>query len=114
MRQNPRAAVSTNHQERVEWKSHARLTASVERERYLLHRLTLHPETEAVFVDAFLKPPLYSLAFERGFGTLYTAAYHPNDLSVELLWPGRKWKNHLVDFQAGSLQVTYPDQALLY
>ena len=102
------AAVSTNHQERVEWKSHARLTATVERERFLLHRLTLHPETKEVFVGSFLKPPLYSLAFDQGFGTLYTAAYHPHDLTAELLWPGRRWKKSIGQFHTDSLQVIYP------
>ncbi len=105
-----RAAVSTNHQERVEWKSHARLTATVERERYLLHRLTLHPETKELFVRAFLKPPLYSSAFDRGFGTLYTAAYHPHNLSAELLWPGRRWQKSFDQFNADSVKVVYPRQ----
>ncbi|MBY6057791.1 C45 family autoproteolytic acyltransferase/hydolase [Leisingera daeponensis] len=104
-----RAAVATNHQERVEWTSHARLTASVERERFLLQRLTLHPETKDKFTGSFLKPPLYSLAFDRGFGTLYTAAYHPCDLTAELLWPGRVWRKKLDSFDAGRLGVDYPD-----
>ena len=34
------AAVATNHQENVEWVSHARFTSTVERERFLLQRLT--------------------------------------------------------------------------
>lgn len=103
------AAVATNHQERVEWTSHARLTASVERERFLLHRLTLHPETKEKFVGTFLKPPLYSLAFDKGFGTLYTAAYHPGDLSVDLLWLGRTWCKTLDLFEPGQLAIVYPD-----
>nr|WP_052260514.1 MULTISPECIES: C45 family peptidase [unclassified Leisingera] len=103
------AAVATNHQERVEWASHARLTASVERERFLLQRLTLHPETKEKFVGTFLKPPLYSLAFDKGFGTLYTAAYHPDELSVELLWPGRTWQKNLDCFEADQWLVGYPD-----
>ncbi|MFW8635292.1 C45 family autoproteolytic acyltransferase/hydolase [Cribrihabitans pelagius] len=103
-----RAAVATNHQERVEWTSHARLTASVERERFLLQRLTLHEEPKAKFIGAFLKPPLYSLAFDRGFGTLYTAAYHPAERSVDLLWPGRAWRQNLDRFEAGYLGVDYP------
>lgn len=81
------AAVATNHQERVEWSSHARFTASVERERYLLQRLTLHVEPPEKFIGAFLKPPLYSLAFDKGFGTLYTAVYHPHLGSLEVRWP---------------------------
>ena len=86
-----RAAVATNHQERVEWATHARLTATVERERYLLQRLTLHVEPKDAFIAAFLRPPLYSTAFPEGFGTLYTAAYHPRDRSFDLHWPNRSW-----------------------
>jgi predicted choloylglycine hydrolase len=85
------AAVATNHQERVEWDHHARFTATVERERYLLQRLTLHPETEERFIGAFLRPPLYSLAFSSGFGTLFTAAYRPRKRSMALCWPNRSW-----------------------
>ncbi len=76
------AAVATNHQERVEWSSHARFTATVERERFLLQRLTLHVEPAERFVGAFLRPPLYSLAYDQGFGTLYTAVYRPAERTM--------------------------------
>ena len=102
------AAVATNHQERVEWKSHARLTATVERERFLLQRLTLHPETQEKFVGAFLKPPLYSLAFDRGFGTLYSAAYRPAQKTVELHWPGAAWKKDFATFAEDRIAISYP------
>ena len=105
------AAVATNHQERVEWSSHARFTATVERERYLLQRLTLHPETQERFIGAFLKPPLYSLAFDRGFGTLYTAAYFPREDSVELHWPGTHWHKSFDAFGEDIITVTYPSPA---
>ncbi|MGP6087967.1 C45 family autoproteolytic acyltransferase/hydolase [Antarctobacter jejuensis] len=105
------AAVATNHQERVEWKSHARVTATVERERYLLQRLSLHPETQEKFVGAFLKPPLYSLAFDRGFGTLYTAAYRPQRREVELVWPGATWRKSFDSFPEDHLAITYPKTA---
>jgi len=102
------AAVATNHQERVEWRSHARLTATVERERYLLQRLTLHPEPEDKFIRAFLRPPLYSLAFDRGFGTLYTAAYRPRTGRVEIFWPGRQWSKSFDAFEEDSMTIAYP------
>jgi predicted choloylglycine hydrolase len=102
------AAVATNHQERVEWKSHARLTATVERERFLLQRLTLHPETQEKFVRSFLKPPLYSLAFQHGFGTLYTAAYRPRRRSMDLHWPGATWTKSFDDFPEDSIAISYP------
>jgi len=102
------AAVATNHQERVEWSSHARFTATVERERFLLHRLTLHPETQDKFVGAFLKPPLYSTAFSHGFGTLFTAAYRPADGAVDIHWPGLDWPKSFDHFPEDSVRVDFP------
>ena len=103
------AAVATNHQERVEWSSHARFTATVERERYLLQRLTLHPETQERFISAFLKPPLYSTAFSAGFGTLYTAAYRPKAGTLDVHWPGRSWSKGFERFQQDSVRVVFPE-----
>ncbi|MEM8760390.1 MAG: C45 family peptidase [Pseudomonadota bacterium] len=105
-----RVAVATNHQERVEWASHARFTATVERERFLLQRLTLHMEPQETFVGAFLKPPLYSVAFAQGFGTLYTSVYRPQRRAMEVLWPGVSWPFHLDDFHEGARRVHFPEQ----
>ena len=105
------SAVATNHQEQVEWSSHARFTATVERERYLLHRLSLHPETMEKFIAAFLRPPLYSTAFDAGFGTLYTAAYRPRDGVVDIHWPGRVWSQSFDGFSEEIVRVIYPRTA---
>jgi len=102
------AAVATNHQERVEWDGHARFTATVERERFLLQRLTLHKEPKEKFVDAFLRPPLYSTAFAQGFGTLYTAVYEPRRRAMRLCWPGTAWHQSLDAFTEDFRQVHYP------
>jgi len=106
------AAVATNHQEKVEWASHARFTATVERERYLLQRLTLHVESANRFVSAFLRPPLYSFAFNQGFGTLYTAVYEGRQRRLTLHWPGKVWKLEMRNFQEGNASVRLPDAAL--
>ena len=103
--------VATNHQERVEWQSHARATATVERERFLLQKLTLHPGPADRFIGAFLKPPLYSLAFDRGFGTLYTAAYRPREGRLSLHWPDREWTQSFAAFEEGAISITYPAPA---
>lgn len=102
------AAVATNHQETVEWISHARLTATVERERYLLQRLTLHRDPEDKFIGAFLRPPLYSTAFAMGFGTLYTAVYRPRLGQMEIRWPDAIWKHSFNHFQEGARLVLIP------
>jgi Predicted choloylglycine hydrolase len=72
-----RRPVATNHQGQVEWHRHARMTATVEREKFLLDHLARKRESVAAFIAVFLKPPLYSVAYDRGFGTLYTAVYDP-------------------------------------
>ncbi len=105
------AAVATNHQENVEWVSHARFTATVERERFLLHRLRLHRDPEDKFINAFLKPPLYSTAFSAGFGTLYTAVYRPRKGEMELRWPGTVWPLSLDNFVEGAREVLVPGAA---
>ena len=103
------AAVATNHQETVDWIQHARLTATVERERFLLQRLTLHIDPEEKFVGAFLKPPLYSTAYLDGFGTLYTAVYKPRKGQMEIHWPGTMWPFELDNFQESYRNVHIPD-----
>jgi predicted choloylglycine hydrolase len=105
------AAVATNHQDSVEWVSHARFTATVERERFLLQRLALHRDPEEKFIGAFLKPPLYSTAFAAGFGTLYTAVYRPRKREMEVRWPGTCWPLSLADFQEGGRRVQIPGAA---
>ncbi len=104
------SAVATNHQEAVEWISHARFTATVERERFLLQRLTLHIETQEKFIGAFLKPPLYSTAYSAGFGTLYTAVYRPRRLEMEVRWPGTVWPFSLDGFKDGMRRIHMPNE----
>ena len=104
-------AVATNHQERVEWASHARFTSTVERERFLLQRMTLHVEPEEKFVNAFLRPPLYSTRFDQGFGTLYTAIYRPRQLQMELRWPRAQWPLALHDFHEDMRVIYTPETA---
>ncbi len=102
------ARVATNHQEQVEWHKHARATATVERERFLLQRLTLHEEPADRFIGAFLKPPLYSTAFDRGFGTLYTSVYWPARGTIEYRWPGEIWQHEVTDLDEGARRIRYP------
>ena len=105
------AAVATNHQENVEWISHARFTATVERERYLLQRLSLHRDPEEKFIGHFLRPPLYSTAFHAGFGTLYTAVYRPRKGEMEVRWPGTVWPLSFADFQEDQRKIQIPGAA---
>lgn len=98
----------TNHQLRVEWPEQARASRTVERKR-CLDRLLAQAGLEAsALVDAFLTPPLYSTDHERGFGTIYTAAYRPLEGSVTLHWPDRApWRQSFRAFAEGERRVCY-------
>ncbi len=80
-------AVATNHQVTVEWQEHAAATRTVERETLMQSLLAADVPPEE-FEAAFLAPPLYSSAYSRGFGTLYTAAYRPREGRADYRWPG--------------------------
>ena len=100
-----RDAVATNHQGEVTWRAHAEATGSVERERHLLALLERADLTNEGLVAAFLAEPLRSSAFDRGFGTLYTAAYRPAARSATYSWPGVSWTQTTEAFVEGSLRV---------
>jgi predicted choloylglycine hydrolase len=89
---------ATNHQREDDWPDYARAVRSFERERYVLDLLDAPRMTRDEFVDAFLKPPLYSTAFSSGFGTIYTAAYHPAEGRADYLWPGFTMSQTFDDF----------------
>jgi predicted choloylglycine hydrolase len=82
---------AANHQEEIEWHQHARATATLQREYFLFRQLTGAARGPDDLVASFLAPPLYSNAFDKGYGTIYTAIYRPTRLEVEYLWPGARW-----------------------
>jgi len=84
-----RLRVSTNHQDRIEWKAYERMSASIERRAFLEEHLTDANETSRTFLNRFLQPPIYRTRYDRAFGTLYTAVYRPQELAVEYHWPHR-------------------------
>ncbi|OCC01434.1 hypothetical protein BA190_28500 [Labrys sp. WJW] len=100
--------VSTNHQHGVEWARHAQTTKSVEREAALEKALALHQSTENVLAG-FLRPPVYQTSYGRGYGTLYTALYRPQDASVELVWPGVIWRQSCAEFQEEARVIRFND-----
>jgi predicted choloylglycine hydrolase len=79
--------VGTNHQQRVGSEDYARMTSTVERQKFLDARLADANETRSTFIERFLHPPLHNTRYEHAFGTLYTAAYYPRDLAAEYRWP---------------------------
>ena len=85
--------------------AHATRFRSVERQQAMFDLLDAGHD-HADVVDAFLRPPLYNTEFERGFGTLYTAAYRPMECTVEYAWPGSRWRLGF-DSPAGTHDASY-------
>ncbi len=100
-----RVPVSTNHQGRVYWSGHAAASATVERERHLMQRFADRSQTPARLVAAFLDPPLRTTNYRAGFGTLYTAVYHPGTGQAEYLWPRARLVQSLAAFREGTHAV---------
>ena len=106
-----RTAAATNHQQRIEWKQHASATATVERHRRLLLMLQDSEISADLLIDAFLKPPIYSNAFDRGFGTLYSAAYWPTEGRASYFWPGSSWPQSFAHFTPGERLIGFGQHA---
>jgi predicted choloylglycine hydrolase len=104
-------AVATNHQGAVEWEEHARFTRTVERERCVAALIADPGITPARLVEAFMEPPLFSTDYSRGFGTLYTASYHPAAGTVSYQWPGSTWTQSFADFREGTHTATFNETA---
>jgi predicted choloylglycine hydrolase len=100
------AAATTNHQGEVEWPEYAEAIRSEERERCVLDLLGDGEVDRERFEDSFLEPPLHSTAHERGFGTIYTAAYEPASGRVRYRWPGLTWEQSFERFEPGDRTVT--------
>ena len=57
----------------------------------------------------FLRPPVYQTSYGRGYGTLYTALYRPQEASVELAWPGAVWRQTCAEFHEEVRYIRFND-----
>ncbi|MGH6960853.1 MAG: carcinine hydrolase/isopenicillin-N N-acyltransferase family protein, partial [Dongiaceae bacterium] len=95
--------IATNHQDQIEWAQHAEATATVARERYLVAQLSTSGTSVGSLAESFLYPPLFTDAYAKGFGTIYTALYWPRRGEVELRWPGGvAWRQSFDRFEPGT------------
>ena len=101
------ALVATNHQREVEWERHAVAVQSEERLTLLNERLGDPAESRGRFLDRFLEPPVYSQAYGKGFGTLYTAVYDPVAKTAEYRWPNHVWRQSFESFDEGAVTIRY-------
>jgi len=100
-----RVAVATNHQPARDWSEYDRWTRSGEREEFLKAMLSDPGLDLEAFKALFLQPPLFANRYERGFGTLYTAAYLPASRELEVSWRGARVRQRLDAFEERTLVI---------
>lgn len=93
------AVYATNHQGRVDWPENAAFNKTVERSEFIKNLLAEGGRNASAKADAFLRPPLYNTMFKEGFGTLYTAVYHPAEGMVQLRWPEMEIMQDFANFK---------------
>jgi len=79
---------ATNHQSKIDWVDFVNQTHSVERLRALNAEAAQDKHNLDWVSRQFLLPPLYSTDFHRGYGTLYTSMYYPQQLTALYYWHG--------------------------
>ena len=93
--------IAANHQGQVDWHNYARFTSTLERERFIYFRLREQGMTAEKMVQCFLRAPLYTTAYDHGFGTLYTSVYDPVKGQVRFVWPDGDLVQTLEKFTEG-------------
>jgi len=103
--------IAANHQGRIDWHTYARATATLERERFLFFRLQEAGMTVDKLIACFLRPPLYTTAYDNGFGTLYTAAYRPASGTARFIWPDGDLHLGIGEFRESERHQTFGSTA---
>jgi predicted choloylglycine hydrolase len=93
------AAFTTNHQKRLDWPENAAFNKTIERSLFLKNLLKEEGLSASDLVDAFMRKPLYNDLFKEGFGTLFTAGYHPKTGQIDLYWRGKQRSQSFDFFQ---------------
>jgi predicted choloylglycine hydrolase len=92
---------AANRQGRTEWPSHAEYSGTVHREEYLASLTAFPHADQSGFVGSFLRPPLFRPLVDSTWGTVYTVAYAPAELSMTLLWPDDSWRLSVLGVDQG-------------
>jgi len=88
-----------NHQEGITPSEAATESRTIERQQVMAQALDDRAMTLPALTARFFEPPLYSR--RACFTTVYTAVYRPAEGSVDYLWPGKRWRQHIGGFTPG-------------
>ena len=101
-------ACTANHQPRARLETNMDiLSDSRVRDRFLQSRLSDPRQTLDHLQQLFLSPPLYrSNKDTKGWGTIYTSLYQPQQGSVSIIWPNQQMTQSFDYFQDTQLRVS--------
>jgi predicted choloylglycine hydrolase len=103
-----RLPIAVNHQWSVESWDPVLAESTLQREWWLLRLLDDPDVDHERFLDAFLVPPLYSLAHDVGRGTVWTGVYDPQERDITYAWPNLRLPLRFDAFEEGLHPVFYP------
>jgi predicted choloylglycine hydrolase len=103
-----RLPIAVNHQWAIESWDPVLAESTLQREWWLLRLLDDPDVDHERFLGAFLVPPLYSLAHDVGRGTVYTAAYDPQEGDITYAWPTLRLPLRFEGFTDGTHEVVFP------
>ena len=95
----------TNHQLLIDWEDYAAATYTRERQFYLETCIANPDEDLDGIISRFLEKPLFNTKYEKGFGTLYTSVYLPQQKKMQLIWPKNSWTQSFDDFTEQKIVV---------
>lgn len=103
---------ATNHQKKVDWAENAAFNQTLKRSKFLKSFLKTKNLNAAELIKAFLHSPSYNSTYKEGFGTLYTAAYQPETLTVQILWPDKSIEKSFDSFAEEKILIRYKQENL--
>ncbi|MCX7561258.1 C45 family autoproteolytic acyltransferase/hydrolase [Sulfitobacter sp. F26204] len=92
-----RSPFTTNHQLGVEWPRHGRFSNTEGRADHLEQLFENAHLTAGQLIHEFLTAPLASTGYDKGFGTIYTAAYRPEARQMSLHWMDGAREDHALE-----------------
>ena len=105
-------ATAANRQGETEWPEHAEYSATEDREAALEAAVDAPQMDADLLAQRFLEPPLYRPTASTTWGTVYTAVYDVDALTLDLRWPDDSWSLSMHGFEGGrrvrSMEMAVP------
>ena len=100
----------TNHQENIMWPEYARETQTIEREKAAFDYLNDDEMDLNSMCKKFLQAPLHQFDAKKSFGTLYSAAWFPENGEAKIFWKGKELNQSFHKFTEDQVTIRITKQ----